>query len=131
MLSNLNIKRIVLVFVLCNVHSINNAQHLVGVKRNSVAQNYKFPTNSNQRFQGYSKKQIDKEEISNKKEQEKFKKEILKNHISKQSKTTQKRMKANLRISKKRNKRKPISPKWIIKYKRRKVLSQGKENKND
>ena len=131
MILHFSMKRFVLIFILCIICLINNAQHLIGVKRNSVAQNYKFPTNSHQRFQGYTQKQIYKEEISNKKEQEKFKKEILQNHILKQSKATQKRMKANLRISIKRNKRRPISSKWLIKHKRRKVLSQGKENKHD
>tara|TARA_Y100000589_G_scaffold256567_1_gene245753 strand:- start:4543 stop:4860 length:318 start_codon:yes stop_codon:yes gene_type:complete len=102
---------------------------LVGVKRNAVAQNYKLPTNSHQRFQGYSQKQIEKEEAKNKKEQEKAKKELLHSHILKQSKATQKRMKANLKISEKRLKRRPISPKWLINLKRKRVLSQRKENK--
>ena len=48
-----------------------NAQHVVGVQRNAVAQNYKLQSNSNQRFEGYSPKQIRKEEIKNQKEQEK------------------------------------------------------------
>jgi hypothetical protein len=106
-----------------------SAQHLVGVKRNSVAQNYKLTSNSNQRFQGYTQKQIDQEELKNQKEQEKAKKELLKSHISKQSKAVQKRMKSNLKMANKRAKHKQISPKWIVNFKRRKILSQRKENK--
>ena len=117
-----------IMFFCLNIFSIS-AQHLVGVKRSSVAQNYKLPTNSHQRFQGYSQKQIEKEEAKNKKEQEKAKKELLKSHILKQSKATQKRMKANLKISEKRLKRRPVSPKWLINLKRKRVLSQRKENK--
>ena len=45
--------------------------------------NYKLQSNSNQRFEGYSPKQIRKEEIKNQKEQEKAKKDLLKSHISK------------------------------------------------
>ena len=63
-----------------------NAQHLVGVKRNSLAQNYKLTSNQNQRFEGYTQKQIDREEIRNKKEQELAKIELLESHIKKQSK---------------------------------------------
>ena len=114
-------------------HSITsfNAQHLVGAKRGSVAQNYKLNSNSNQRFQGYSQKQIINQQIVNKKEQENATKELLKSHILKQSKATQKRMKANLKMAHKRNKRKPLSPPWVIALKRKKVLSQRKLNKYD
>ena len=44
-----------------------SSQHLIGVKRNSLAQNYKLTSNSNVRFEGYTQKQIDKEELRNKK----------------------------------------------------------------
>ena len=128
MMLNFNVLVSLTMFFSLNIFSIS-AQHLVGVKRNSVAQNYKLPTNSHQRFQGYSQKQIEKEEAKNKKEQEKAKKELLQSHILKQSKATQKRMKANLKVSEKRLKRRPISPKWLINLKRKRVLSQRKENK--
>ena len=128
MMLNFNVLVSLIMFFCLNIFSIS-AQHLVGVKRHSVAQNYKLPTNSHQRFQGYSQKQIEKEEAKNKKEQEKAKKELLQSHIFKQSKATQKRMKANLKISEKRLKRRPVSPKWLINLKRKRVLSQRKENK--
>ena len=128
MMLNFNVLVSLIMFFCLNIFSIS-AQHLVGVKRNAVAQNYKLPTNFHQRFQGYSQKQIEKEEAKNKKEQEKAKKELLHSHILKQSKATQKRMKANLKISEKRLKRRPISPKWLINLKRKRVLSQRKENK--
>ena len=109
-----------------------NAQHeLVGAKRGPVAQNYKLTANSNQRFQGYSQKQISNLQNKNKIEQENAEKELRKSHLLKQTKVTQKRMKANLKMAHKRNKRKPLSPKWIIAIKRKKVLSQRKQNKYD
>tara|TARA_B100001093_G_scaffold333685_2_gene318659 strand:+ start:574 stop:972 length:399 start_codon:yes stop_codon:yes gene_type:complete len=109
-----------------------SAQHeLVGAKRGPVAQNYKLTANSNQRFQGYSQKQIANQEINNKKDQENAEKELRKSHLLKQTKATQKRMKANLKKAYKRNKRKPLSPKWIISIKRKKVFSQRKQNKYD
>jgi len=106
-----------------------NAQHLVGVKRNSIAQNYKLTSNSNQRFEGYTQKQIDREEIRNKKNQEEAKKELLQSHIKKQSKSVQKRMKSHLKMINKNAKNKKIYHRWIINHKRRKILSQRKENK--
>jgi len=106
-----------------------NAQHVVGVQRNAVAQNYKLQSNSHQRFEGYSPKQIRKEEIKNQKEQEKAKKDLLKSHISKQSKATQKRMKASLKKSQRLLKGKSITPLWIIWLKRKKAFSQRRENK--
>tara|TARA_Y200000002_G_scaffold41954_1_gene30478 strand:- start:117 stop:515 length:399 start_codon:yes stop_codon:yes gene_type:complete len=109
-----------------------SAQHeLVGAKRSHVAQNYKLTANSNQRFQGFSQKQITNLQINNQKEQEDIEKELRKSHLLKQSKATQKRMKANLKKAHKRNKRKPLSPNWIIAIKRKKVLSQRKLNKYD
>ena len=51
-----------------------NAQHLVGVQRNAVAQNYKLESNSNQRFEGYSTKQIKKRKLKIKKSKKKQKK---------------------------------------------------------
>ena len=108
-----------------------NAQHLVGVKRNSLAQNYKLTSNQNQRFEGYTQKQIDREEIRNKKEQELAKIELLESHIKKQSKQVQKRMKAHLKIINKKAKNKQVSYRWIVNYKRRKILSQRRENKYD
>lgn len=125
-----NFKIFISLILLLNFLNLQ-AQHLVGVKRNAVAQNYKLTSNSNQRFQGYTQKQIDQEETKNKKEQEKAKKELLKSHIAKQSKAVQKRMKANLKMANKRAKHKQISPKWIVNFKRRKILSQRKENKYD
>jgi hypothetical protein len=38
-------------------------------------------------------------------------------------------MKFNLKMANKRAKHKQISPKWIVNFKRRKILSQRKENK--
>ena len=104
------------------------AQHLVGVKRNSMAQNYKLSSNSNQRFEGYTQKQIHKEEQRNKRDQEDAKKELLESHIKKQSKAVQKRMKAHLKMINKKSKFKQIFNKLFFNYKRRKILSQRKEN---
>jgi hypothetical protein len=113
-----------------NIFNIK-AQHLVGVKRNSLAQNYKLTSNSNQRFEGYTQKQIAKEETQNKKDQEIATKELLESHIKKQSKATQKRMRANLKLATKRTKKKQTTFRWVVNYKRRKILSQRKENKYD
>ena len=127
MFCRLNIIFISSTFMLCAITI--NAQHVVGVQRNAVAQNYKLQSNSNQRFEGYSPKQIRKEEIKNQKEQEKAKKELLKSHISKQTKATQKRMKASLKKSQRLLKGKSITPLWIILLKRKKAFSQRSENK--
>ena len=106
-----------------------SAQHLVGVKRNSIAQNYKLTSNSNQRFEGYTKKQIDREEQRNKRDQQEAKKELLASHIKKQSKPVQKRMKAHLKMINKESNIRQIFNRLVFNNKRRKILSQRKENK--
>ena len=106
-----------------------SSQHLIGVKRNSLAQNYKLTSNSNIRFEGYTQKQIDKEELRNKKNQENAKKELLLTHINKQSKAVRKRMKKHLKMVSNKSKKTIFISRWISNYKRKKILSQRKENK--
>ena len=108
-----------------------SSQHLIGVKRNSLAQNYKLTSNSNARFEGYSQKQIDKEELRNKKNQENAKKELLLTHINKQSKAVRKRMKKHLKMVNNKSKKIVFISRWITNHKRKKILSQRKENKYD
>ena len=106
-----------------------SAQHLVGARSNSTAQNYKLPSYSQQRFEGFSAKQIAKQESKTKKEEQKLKKQLLKSHIKKQSKTTQKRMKLSLKKSKRLLNNKSIVPVWLVWFKRNKAFSQRKQNK--
>tara|TARA_B100001287_G_scaffold20008_2_gene14807 strand:+ start:5102 stop:5497 length:396 start_codon:yes stop_codon:yes gene_type:complete len=108
-----------------------SSQHLIGVKRNSLAQNYKLTSNSNARFEGYTQKQIDKEELRNKKNQENAKKELLLTHINKQSKAVRKRMKKHLKMVNNKSKKIVFISRWITNHKRKKILSQRKENKYD
>ena len=108
-----------------------SSQHLIGVKRNSLAQNYKLTSNSNVRFEGYTQKQIDKEELRNKKNQENAKKELLLTHINKQSKAVRKRMKKHLKMVNNKSKKIVFISRWITNHKRKKILSQRKENKYD
>ncbi len=117
-----------LFFVICFNFQNISAQYLVGVKRNSIAQNYKLSSNSNQRFEGYTQKQIVREEQRNKRDQEEAKKELLESHIKKQSKAVQKRMKAHLKMINKKSIIKQTINKLLINVKRRKILSQRKEN---
>ncbi len=94
-----------------------------------MAQNYKLPSHTNNRFEGFSGKQLAKQEIRNKKEGEKAKKELLKSHIKKQTKATQKRMKSSLKKSKRLLRNKSLVPGWLVWWKRKKAFSQRKENK--
>ncbi|MEC8459777.1 MAG: hypothetical protein VXY79_02450 [Bacteroidota bacterium] len=105
------------------------AQHLVGARSSSVAQNYKLPSYSHHRFEGFSGKQIAKQESKRQKEEEKLKKQLLTSHIKKQSKATQKRMKSSLKKSKRLLNNQSITPVWLVWVKRKKAFSQRKQNK--
>ena len=117
-----------LIFIFFGVFHMS-AQHLVGARSNAVAQNYKLPSYSQHRFEGFSVKQIAKQESKTKKEEKKLKKQLLKSHIKKQSKTTQKRMKSSLKKSRRLLNNKSIVPVWLVWLKRKKVFSQRKQNK--
>ena len=100
-----------------------SAQHLVGARSNAVAQNYKLPSYSQHRFEGFSGKQIAKQESKTQKEEEKLKKQLLKSHIKKQSK------KLSLKKSRRLLNNKSIVPVWLVWVKRKKAFSQRKQNK--
>jgi len=117
-----------LILIFLGVFNIK-AQHLVGARSSTVAQNYKLPSYSHHRFEGFSDKQITKQESKRKKEEEKFKKQLLNSHIKKQSKATQKRMKSSLKKSKRLLNNKSITPIWYVWVKRKKAFSQRKQNK--
>ena len=117
-----------LILIFMGVFNIT-AQHLVGARSSSVAQNYKLPSYSHQRFEGFSGKQIAKQESKRQKEEEKLKKQLLTSHIKKQSKATQKRMKSSLKKSKRLLNNKSITPVWLVWVKRKKAFSQRKQNK--
>ena len=121
-------KLIFLILIFMGVFNIT-AQHLVGARSSSVAQNYKLPSYSHQRFEGFSGKQIAKQESKRQKEEEKLKKQLLTSHIKKQSKATQKRMKSSLKKSKRLLNNKSITPVWLVWFKRKKAFSQRKQNK--
>ena len=121
-------KLIFLILIFLGVFNID-AQHLVGARSSSVVQNYKLPSYSHQRFEGFSVKQIAKQESKRQKEEEKFKKQLLNSHIKKQSKATQKRMKLSLKKSKRLLNNKSITPVWLVWVKRKKAFSQRKQNK--
>ena len=117
-----------LIFIFFGVFHMS-AQHLVGARSNAVAQNYKLPSYSQHRFEGFSGKQIAKQESKTQKEEEKLKKQLLKCHIKKQSKATQKRMKLSLKKSRRLLNNKSIVPVWLVWVKRKKAFSQRKQNK--
>ena len=117
-----------LIFIFFGVFHLS-AQHLVGARSNAVAQNYKLPSYSQHRFEGFSGKQIAKQESKTQKEEEKLKKQLLKSHIKKQSKATQKRMKLSLKKSRRLLNNKSIVPVWFVWIKRKKAFSQRKQNK--
>ena len=121
-------KLIFLILIFFSVFNIK-AQHLVGARSSYVAQNYKLPSYSHHRFDGFSGKQIAKQESKRQKEEEKFKKQLLNSHIKKQSKATQKRMKSSLKKSKRLLNNKSITPDWLVWVKRKKAFSQRKQNK--
>ena len=121
-------KLIFLILIFMGVFNIT-AQHLVGARSSSVAQNYKLPSYSHQRFEGFSGKQIAKQESKRQKEEEKLKKQLLTSHIKKQSKATQKRMKSSLKKSKRLLNNKSITPVWLVWVNRKKAFSQRKQNK--
>ena len=117
-----------LIFIFFGVFHMS-AQHLVGARSNAVAQNYKLPSYPQHRFEGFSGKQIAKQESKTQKEEEKLKKQLLKSHIKKQSKATQKRMKLSLKKSRRLLNNRSIVPVWLVWIKRKKAFSQRKQNK--
>ena len=65
----------IIVFLFSSIDFVS--QHLVG-QRSTVVQNYKLPSHTNNRFEGFSGKQLAKQEIRNKKEGEKPKRNCSK-----------------------------------------------------
>ena len=116
--------------VVNNFHSQNEGE-LVGSNNRSINQNYKIPGNNEDVIEGLSFSDLKRQQNYNIKHQEKYRKELLKTHLVKQTKLTRKRMKQTLKKSQRFLAGKPVVPAWQAWVNRKKAFSQRKENKND
>lgn len=133
LMNNLVLKSSVVIIMLVivnNIHSQNKGE-LVGFNKYPSNQNYKIPGNNEDVVEGLSYSDLKRQQDYNIKYQENFRKELLKSHVSKQTKPTRKRMKQTLKKSHRLLAGKPMVPAWQVWVNRKKAFSQRKENKNE
>jgi hypothetical protein len=87
-----------MVIFVSNILSQNMGE-LVGSNINLASQNYKIPGNNHEVVDGLTFSDLKRQQNSNIKKQQKFRKELLKTHVIKQTKPTRKRMKQTLKKS--------------------------------
>jgi len=110
-----------MVIIVNNIHSQNKGE-LVGSNKHSIDQNYKIPGNNEDVIEGLSFRDLKRRQNYNIKYQEKFRKDLLKSHVLKQTKPTRKRMKQTLKKSQKLLAGKPLNPSWKLWINRNKIL---------
>ena len=119
-----------IVIIVNNALSQNNGE-LVGSNNLSVELNYKIPGNNDEVVEGFSFNDFKRQQNNNIKYQEKFKKDLLKSHVLKQTKHTRKRMKKTLKKSQRYLAGKPVVPIWQVWIKRKKLFKNEKQNDNE
>ena len=110
-----------MVIIVNNIHSQNKGE-LVGSNKHSIDQNYKIPGNNEDVIEGLSFRDLKRRQNYNIKYQEKFRKDLLKSHVLKQTKPTRKRMKQTLKKSQKLLAGKPLNPSWKVWINKNKFL---------
>ena len=105
-----------------NVYSQNMGE-LTGSNKNSISLNYKIPGNNEEVVKGLTFSDLKRQQNYNIKVQKKSRKNLLKSHILKQTKTTRKMMKQTLKKSQILLAGKPLDPTWKFWVKRNKTLS--------
>ena len=107
--------------IVINFHSQNEGE-LVGSNNHSINQIYKIPGNNEDVVEGLSYSDLKRQQNYNIKHQEKYKKELLKTHLLKQTKPTRKRMKQTLKKSQRLLAGKSLDPSWKVWINRKKIF---------
>lgn len=109
-----------MVIIVNNFYTQNKGE-LVGSNKNLTNLNYKIPGNNEEVVEGLSFSDLKRRQNHNIKYQEKFRKDLLKSHLLKQTKPTRKRMKQTLKKSQKFSAGKPLDPIWKVWINRKKA----------
>ena len=123
-MSNLVLKSKVIfamVIIVNNIHSQNMGE-LIGSNKHSINQNYKIPGNNEDVIEGLSFSDLKRQQNYNIKHQEKYRKELLKTHLLKQTKPTRKRIKQTLKKSQRLLAGKSLDPSWKVWINRKKIF---------
>jgi hypothetical protein len=121
---NLVLKYIVIfamVIIVNNIHSQNMGE-LIGSNKHSINQNYKIPGNNEDVVEGLSFSDLKRQQNYNIKHQKKYRKELLKTHLLKQTKPTRKRVKQTLKKSQRLLAGKYLEPSWKVWINRKKIF---------
>ena len=110
-----------MVIIVNNIHSQNMGE-LIGSNKYSIIQNYKIPGNNEDVVEGLSFRDLKRQQNYNIKHQEKYRKELLKTHLLKQTKPTRKRMKQTLKKSQRLLAGKYLEPNWKVWINRKKIF---------
>ena len=123
-MSNLVLKSKVIFAMVIIVNSIHsqNMGELIGSNKHSINQNYKIPGNNEDVIEGLSFRDLKRQQNYNIKHQEKYRKELLKTHLLKQTKPTRKRMKQTLKKSQRLLAGKSLDPGWKVWINRKKIF---------
>lgn len=109
-----------MVIIVNNIYTQNKGE-LVGSNKSFTNLNYKIPGNNEDVVEGLSFSDLKRRQNYNIKYQEKFRKDLLKIHLLKQTKPTRKRMKQTLKKSQKFLAGKPLDPTWKVWINRKKA----------
>jgi hypothetical protein len=110
-----------MVIIVNNIHSQNMGE-LIGSNKHLINQNYKIPGNNEDVIEGLSFRDLKRQQNYNIKHQEKYRKELLKTHLLKQTKPTRKRMKQTLKKSQRLLAGKSLDPSWKVWINRKKIF---------
>ena len=123
-MSNLVLKSKVIfamVIIVNNIYSQNMGE-LIGSNKHLINQNYKIPGNNEDVIEGLSFSDLKRQQNYNIKHQEKYRKELLKTHLLKQTKPTRKRVKQTLKKSQRLLAGKSLDPSWKVWINRKKIF---------
>ncbi len=109
-----------MVIIVNNIYTQNKGE-LVGSNKGLTNLNYKIPGNNEEVIEGLSFSDLKRQQNHNIKSQEKFRKDLLKSHLLKQTKSTRKRMKQTLKKSQRFLAGKPLNPTWKVWINRKKA----------
>ena len=123
-MNNLLLKSLLvfIMFVIVNNIYSQNKGELVGSNKHSNYQNYKIPGNNEDVVEGLSFSDLKRQQNYNIKHQKKYRKELLKTHLLKQTKPTRKRVKQTLKKSQRLLAGKYLEPSWKVWINRKKIF---------
>ena len=109
-----------MVIIVNNIYTQNKGE-LVGSNKGLINLNYKIPGNNEEVIEGLTFSDLKRQQNHNIKSQEKFRKDLLKSHLLKQTKSTRKRMKQTLKKSQRFLAGKSLNPTWKVWINRKKA----------